>query len=348
MEFKNKIAIDRATREATIHLYGIIGDKIDGDYLGREIDYLDQNADVINIRINSDGGSVSQGLSIVSAILKAQALVNCFVDGIAASMAAVIALCGDKVYMNDYAQIMIHDPAYADEKGNIIKKLSPKDQKSLNSLKEILVNLLSRSGKDKETVSKLMTAETWFNAEAAIAEGLVHEVISTSRKAELVALQPRQLVAQLIEEDERIINPNKETMKQVIARYGLAEEATEEQVLSAIDQRESGLQADKTLLVDKLIAVGKHSGLVTDKNEASMRKLADTDIALFNDLLDVEKIEVPAARLSEAIARLNELAKPATSDDTRKYNEYSESELKTMRANNKAQFDKLFAEWSAQ
>jgi ATP-dependent protease ClpP protease subunit len=347
MEFKNKIAIDRATREATIHLYGIIGDKIDGDYLGLEIDYLDENYDTINIRINSDGGSVSQGLSIVSAILKCKAQVNCYVDGIAASMAAVIALCGDKVYINDYAQIMIHDPAYADADGNIVKKLSPKDQKSLNSLKEILVNLLSRTGKDKETVAKLMKAETWFNAETALAEGFVHEVVSTTRTAELVALQPRQLVAKLIEEDERIINPNKETMKQVIARFGLTEEATEEQVLTAIDARENSLKADKALLVDKLIAVGKHSNLVTDKNEASMRKLADTDIALFNDLLDVEKIEVPAERLSAAIAKLQGFVTP-TAADTRKFNEYTESELKNMKATNKAQFDKLFAEWSAE
>jgi len=353
MEFKSKIAVNRDTREATIRLYGIIGEKIDGDYMGQEIAYLDTYNDTINIRINSDGGSVSQGLSIVAAIRECKAQVNCYVDGIAASMAAVIAVCGDKVYMNDYAQLMIHDVQYADENGDIVKNLSAKDKKSLASLKQILVNLLSRRGSDPAKISKLLTEETWFNAEGAKAEGLIDEIIATADKAKMVALLPRQLVAKLNDEVEEYDNQIIKNMKQVIARFKLPETATEAEVLTAVDVLETAhqtevtsLKAVNTKMVDKLIAVAKKTGTITDTTEPAFRKLAETDPESFMTIVDVEKVEVPGERLSAAIAQLAAIGGGKQAEDTRKYNEYSEAELRNMKATDKAKFDQLQAEWS--
>lgn len=351
-QYKHLEAINRETREATLRLYGVIGDKIDGDYFGQEIGWLGREVDVLNIRINSDGGSVSQGLSIVAAIRECKAQVNCFIDGIAASMAAPIAVSGDRVFMNDYAQLMIHDVAYADEDGNIVKNLSPKEKKSLASLKKILVNLLSRRGSDADKISKLMKEETWFDAEAAKAEGLVDEIVVTTRKGQLQNLQPRQLVAQLMDEFE---NLNKNEMKQVIARFKLTDQATEEEVLTAIDSLEAshktevdGLKAVNTKAIDKLVAVGKKTGIVNEKNEQAMRKLAETDFDTFSDLVDVEKVEIPGERLSEAIAKLQQIGGQQQPAAEKKFNEYSESELRTLKATNMEQFKKLYKEYSGQ
>lgn len=110
--------------------------------------------------------------------MAANAEIHVHVDGVAASMAAVIAVCGDRVFMYDYAQLMIHDPFFADEPSN----LTPKQKKSLARCKATLQKILSRRGKDEGMIAKLMTAETWFSAEEALANGLIDEIINSSKK----------------------------------------------------------------------------------------------------------------------------------------------------------------------
>lgn len=98
--------INKEKREATIRMYGVIGREVDGTQMAHDIAELDEAADTIHILINSDGGSVSQGLSVVSAILSAKAYICARINGIAASMAAVIAISADKVEMQDFAKLI--------------------------------------------------------------------------------------------------------------------------------------------------------------------------------------------------------------------------------------------------
>ena len=55
----------------------------------------------IDVHINSGGGSVSQGIAIYNSLKQHDGQVNVFVDGLAASIASVIALAGDTVTMAD-------------------------------------------------------------------------------------------------------------------------------------------------------------------------------------------------------------------------------------------------------
>jgi ATP-dependent Clp protease protease subunit len=88
---------NEAKKEATIRLYGVIGDFwfSDGDPLTaqqfqREITALEKDFDTINVRINSPGGSVWDGLAIANAIKASRKDIHTYNDGLAASMAAVI------------------------------------------------------------------------------------------------------------------------------------------------------------------------------------------------------------------------------------------------------------------
>src|SRR4030067_1527288 len=58
-------------------------------------------ASKINLRINSPGGSVFDGTAIFNALKRHKAEVTTYIDGLAASLASVISLCGDKVVMAD-------------------------------------------------------------------------------------------------------------------------------------------------------------------------------------------------------------------------------------------------------
>lgn len=93
-----------------ILLYGYIGDREKEDYveLVSRIRSLSSQYQNIDIRINSMGGEVYAGLAIFNALRESEANINIYVDGVAASMAGVIALCGRPLHMSRYSRLMLH------------------------------------------------------------------------------------------------------------------------------------------------------------------------------------------------------------------------------------------------
>lgn len=95
----------------SILLYGDIGDSygtITSSQIARELMAAEAVYKNINIRINSVGGEVYTGIAIFNALRASNANITIYVDGVAASMASVIALCGKPVYMSQYARLMLH------------------------------------------------------------------------------------------------------------------------------------------------------------------------------------------------------------------------------------------------
>ena len=76
-------------------------------------DFLDQleNVSKINVHINSGGGSVFGGIAIYNILLRYDAEITVYVEGLAASIASVIAMAGDKIVIPSNAQMMIHKPS---------------------------------------------------------------------------------------------------------------------------------------------------------------------------------------------------------------------------------------------
>lgn len=224
-----------ATRQTTIRLFGTIGSTIDGDQFANNLASLDGTVDTINLHINSPGGSVSQGYSIVSVILSMKSHINVYVVGIAASMAAVIAVCGKKVYMYDYSKLMIHDPFFS---GKSADKLSDKDKAALSHVTDSLQTILSRRGKDKKETARLMQSETWFSAEEAKVSGLIDEIISTKRKDEFSGLSSNDIFSRICAEYSTNNNNNSKSnnmdlLQQLASILGL-DNPTEEMVIQAV------------------------------------------------------------------------------------------------------------------
>ena len=94
-----------------ILLYGDIGD-YDGNVrsgdIARELLEAEALSGRIDVRLNSNGGEVYAGIAIFNALKNSKADITIYVDGIAASMASVIALCGKPVQMSRYARLMLH------------------------------------------------------------------------------------------------------------------------------------------------------------------------------------------------------------------------------------------------
>lgn len=287
VELKFSKIVNREKRSIEMLLYGELGNEVNGHDFARELNWLGREYDEITVRVNCNGGSVSHGLSIVSEMMASPAFIIAKVDGVAASMAAVILAAADKVVMNDYAKVMIHSPYYLAEDGSKTTKLSAKDQKALRMLKSTLAELLAKRGIEQDEITRLMRTDSWFTAEEALLAKIADEVIPTGRKKELAALEPLKLVA-IIQTKKSILKTR--NMEKILARLGLDENATQEQAVEAIDKLDKNEPKPDMVLVDKLVALAKKTGRVTDKNETKVKALAGTDMELFCDFIGVDTL----------------------------------------------------------
>ncbi len=313
--------VNRERRKVEMLLYGALGEDqekgdINGHQFARELNWLAREYDEIKIRVNCEGGMVSHGLSIVSEMMASPAYIIVQVDGIAASMAAVLLPAADKVTMNDYAKVMIHSPYYADDNGEAIKKLSAKDRKAISTLKDMLKQLLTKRGMEEEKVNAAMRTDTWYSAEEALEAKLVDEILSTGKKKELAALEPMKLVAKIFDE---VITQNSKSMKKVIAKLKglgvqLDENASEDQVVAALETINLNDEKPSKKVIDQLIVVGKKTGVVTEGdtgNEAKFRRLAEADMDLFVDMLGIDQLGTAPAQKVATTARMSELVAAA-------------------------------------
>lgn len=131
-------------------------------------------ADEIHLRINSPGGSVFDGQAIIAAMRSHPSRTIAHVDGLAASMASGIAVAADEVRMAEGAFMMIHnvwsiilgDADALRREANVLDKIGT----------ALANNYAMRSGQPIEVIVALMSAETWFTAEEAVAVGLADVV----------------------------------------------------------------------------------------------------------------------------------------------------------------------------
>lgn len=167
------LAVAGAVASAEIFIYGDIGESWYGDTVAaadfvREIAALDVTH--ITIRINSYGGSVSDGIAIHNAIKRHKAHVTTSIEGVAASIASLIAIAGDTVEMADNATMMLHAPwMYAD--GNSADLRSYADMLDTWAA-AMATSYAAKTGQDQATMMALLTdgKDHWYTADQAIAE----------------------------------------------------------------------------------------------------------------------------------------------------------------------------------
>ena len=132
------------------------------------------NVSEINVRINSVGGSVFEGLGIYNTLKNHAAPIVVDIDGVALSMASVIAMAGDIIRIAENGLIMIHSPQGM--VGGNAKEIERYVQ-MLNKAKDSLLKAyVDRTGQDEETISQWMDDETWMDATEAKANGFADDI----------------------------------------------------------------------------------------------------------------------------------------------------------------------------
>ena len=192
----------RNAKEETAEI--LIYDEIGASFWGEGVeakkfveDLRTITAKTINVRLNSPGGSVFDGFAIYNALRRKDARIVVDIDGMALSIASVIALAGHEVRMAKNALYMIHDPS-----GMTIGTAD--DMRSmavtLDKIKENIVGVYhDRTLKPGAKLAQLMAEETWFTASEAKDMGFIDQITEERQVAAYFDLSrykhPPQLAA---------------------------------------------------------------------------------------------------------------------------------------------------------
>lgn len=133
----------------------------------------------INLRINSLGGDVFDGMAMYNVIKRREAKTTVYIEGIAASIATIIALGADEVVMAENSLFMIHN-AWGGTMGEA--KDMRKTADTLDKISSELTDIYrKKTGLSNDVLAEMMDAETWLNADEAYELGFV-DTISDSIK----------------------------------------------------------------------------------------------------------------------------------------------------------------------
>lgn len=167
-----------AIKTGTFHLYAPIES---GDSLAFA-QGLSQFSGDITMRINSPGGLVSEGIAIFNLAIASGRKVNVHIDGIAGSIASVIAMAGDEIAIAENAFFFLHDPLNFSG-GNAEELRRQADE--LDLIRPALVSAYMRHANDETKVKELMESESYVSASEALALGLASSITNVSAMAAL-------------------------------------------------------------------------------------------------------------------------------------------------------------------
>lgn len=160
---------------------------------------LEENQDEeIELLINSPGGSVFDGMALASLIARRPQKTVTTAIGVAASIASVILLAGQKVRMDKRAFLMIHDAwAFSAGDASDLRKDARLLEKISNELAQIYTDKIEANDKlvdgdkekTKEMVRRMMKAESWLTAQEALSLGLIDEIVDGGEELEQLEIE---------------------------------------------------------------------------------------------------------------------------------------------------------------
>lgn len=171
---------------ADLMIFDIIGEDWFGDGVtAKGIDQqLKEMGDVeqINVRINSPGGSVFDGIAIYNMLKAHKATVNVVIEGLAASIASVIAMAGDTVSMGTGTRMMIHNPwTFAGGDSRDFRKTA----ETLDGIRDGMIEAYTaRTKLDSKDLIAMLDEETWMGPDEAIAKGFADVKVTITKSSD--------------------------------------------------------------------------------------------------------------------------------------------------------------------
>lgn len=157
----------------TLHIFGTVGTDVTADAVRLELEQIGPNP--LTVIINSQGGSVFDGVAIYEMLRVHPAPVTVEITGWALSIASVIAMAGKRILLAPSGVMMLHNP-WSTINGNASELRRMAD--ALDVVRGTLVKAYQRTGKSDAVILQWLDAETWFDADQARDAGLIDGVIN--------------------------------------------------------------------------------------------------------------------------------------------------------------------------
>lgn len=163
----------------------------------------------LTVRINSYGGSVSEGLAIYSLLSEFKGHLKTIVDGFACSAASVIFMAGEERVVPENGLLMIHN-AWTEARGdsNTMKKVA----EDLEKITQPSLNIyVSKTGLSEEKVKEMMDREEWITSKEAYELGFS----TTQVKKDSMQSLEADFVFHLVMNNKELQNKLKETSEKI-------------------------------------------------------------------------------------------------------------------------------------
>jgi ATP-dependent Clp protease protease subunit len=349
----------------TIYIDGIIGDDYSyTDFRTAFSKIVDSGAKRVKIVINSAGGDMTVGFAIYDMLVTSGLYRDVEIVGMAASMAGVISQAASPgcLAIHSNAVIMTHK-AQSGAKG---ESSTLRSMANLNDkLEARAVSIYKdRTKASDEIVQSWFKAGTmkWFNAEEAVVAGLADFIIKSDAAAPKVTNQSTvndvMLCFNSIIPKDHTQN-TKSNMKKVLmvlssykVNHTLTEESTDEQI-SVVVENALKTQADKIIeLEGKLDAQNKSNALNLVENAIKEGKIKaeakDKYVTMATENFDFVKdlFEGLQGRIDPKLMMVpvkpDENSSPGTGKVEKTFNQYTEKELRDLKATNLDAFKALF------
>jgi Protease subunit of ATP-dependent Clp proteases len=232
-------------------LYGVIGTDegcLPAAYFVEELDYAAMYFKKAEVHINSQGGDVIEGIAMIAALKSSKMSISLYVDGVAASMAAVIAFCGLPLYVNKYSRTMFHTIS-----GVAAGNIAEMEQyiQEAKDLQNSLIDIISlRTGmlKDDVTAKWFDGKDHWLSAGDLRDLKMVDGVFDGPN---IEVPESETNPSKLYNLFSNVLNPQNMEFKNFFARFKIRNTADEAEVISEvekIEKRATDAEAENTTL----------------------------------------------------------------------------------------------------
>jgi ATP-dependent protease ClpP protease subunit len=199
----SRFAVGAKAHEKSVDLliHGVVGDPY------AELDslsvagFLSQHEDKpVNVRVNSEGGFVFDGIAIANALAQHEAPTTATVEGLAASAASVLLTGADTIRMAETATLMVHR-SWVVTMGNRAEHAESMEILDLID-RQLTKAFVARTGLSENRVQELLEGSgdgTWLDAEQSLELGFIDEIVPA--KAGSDSAEPVKAAAKLNQAD---------------------------------------------------------------------------------------------------------------------------------------------------
>ena len=247
----------------------------------------------LNIHINSLGGEVFEGMAIYSIIQRRKAKTTVYIEGIAASIASVIALAADEVIMSENSLLMIHN-AWGGTQGDAkdMRKQADVLDKITNEIAEVYVK---KTKMPYNEIIEMMNEETWLTAEEAVALGFVDSISEPIKVAAKYDVSRFKNITN--KKVEKVLSlTNKKSTKMTEELKSWFNSKVDEIIAKVKDSKES-LETAENVEVEVKLA----------DNEEVMNKFSELEATITTLNNSIADLEGEKETLTEEVNRVNAL-----------------------------------------